>query len=176
MNKQITLIILAFIPTTSWSAGFNCTKANTFIEQAICNNQELSTLDNDLMTAYKKAISVSDKDTLKIEQRIWLKTKRNKCENNSCLKKAYLARLKELSIDTPKTINQKPINLKPDKSNDTTVKNSRLKEVVLTPIQSKPLDNKTGRNNGKSDISDSNASQTWEEDIIQRIEQLKDNN
>lgn len=175
MNKQITLIILAFIPATSWSAGFNCTKANTFIEQAICNDQELSTLDNYLMTAYKKAIRVSDKDTLKIEQRIWLKTKRNKCENNSCLKKAYLARLKELSkdTDTPKTINKKPINLKSDKSNDTIVKNSRLKEVVLTPIHSKSLDNKT---NGKSDISDSNASQTWEEDIIQRIEQLKDSN
>ena len=40
----------------SYAASFDCKKAATLVEQAICSNQKLSNLDQQLATMYKKAL------------------------------------------------------------------------------------------------------------------------
>jgi uncharacterized protein len=42
----------------SWAhaAGFDCTKASTLVEKAICSDSELSKLDDLLMISYKEAL------------------------------------------------------------------------------------------------------------------------
>lgn len=78
--------------------SFDCGKASSFIENAICASEELSSLDNELMKKYKMGLSVSNNSKiLKTEQRDWLKNSRNKCENESCLKIAYINRINNLN-------------------------------------------------------------------------------
>lgn len=91
---------VAFLPfaTGVHAASFDCGKASTLVEKAICSNANLSGLDDSLMQAYKKAIaSSSDPSALKSEQRAWLIEVRNKCVDASCLNRAYTDRLNVLT-------------------------------------------------------------------------------
>lgn len=87
--------------------AFDCNKASTVVEKAICNNPQLSQLDLTLSGLYKAAIT---KDSgIKAEQRKWLK-QRNKCNENqleACLEKSYAKRIKQLSTSN----NTKSTNL-----------------------------------------------------------------
>lgn len=83
------------------AASFDCAKAATLVETAICSNQELSTLDDSLTSVYQKAIRRSQTpDTLKEAQRAWLK-RRNACQNTHCIKVLYKQRLAELTAAHP---------------------------------------------------------------------------
>lgn len=80
------------------SASFNCKKANTFIEHTICNDAELSKLDDILATTYKETMSrVSNKENLKNLQFTWLKNDREACKNMQCLKEQYSKRIEFLN-------------------------------------------------------------------------------
>jgi uncharacterized protein len=77
-----------------YAASFDCKKASTFIENTICNDTELSKLDDELAKAYKKVWnSMSDKTELKKEQFDWLKNSRDKCMSLECLKTSYTNRV-----------------------------------------------------------------------------------
>jgi uncharacterized protein YecT (DUF1311 family) len=83
--------------SNSYAASFDCKKAITLVEQAICSNQELSKLDQQLATMYKKALANSlNQAVLKDRQREWLNSERNSCQEIACIKEAYLSRLTEL--------------------------------------------------------------------------------
>lgn len=91
--KHIAFALLMF-PLSAYSASFDCEKARTFIEQAICNNYELSTLDDSLSVAYNRALfRVFNSQQLKINQKNWLKNTRNRCTDESCLKRVYIKRI-----------------------------------------------------------------------------------
>lgn len=97
---RIFVILVSFIlgASSSYAASFNCDKASTLIENAICSDAELSNLDSLLGKAYRKSIkTASDANKLKKEQRKWISTKRNKCLNLNCLKDTYKIRIIELS-------------------------------------------------------------------------------
>lgn len=80
--------------TSMYAASFDCKKASTFIENTICNDTELSKLDDELAKAYKKVWnSMSDKTELKKEQFDWLKNSRDKCMSLECLKTSYTNRV-----------------------------------------------------------------------------------
>lgn len=80
--------------TSLYSASFNCKKASTFIEHTICNDSDLSKLDEQLASAYKKVFnSLSDKTDLKKDQLDWLKNNRDKCMSLECLKTSYTNRV-----------------------------------------------------------------------------------
>ncbi|MFJ3059034.1 lysozyme inhibitor LprI family protein [Herbaspirillum sp. NPDC087042] len=87
------------------AASFDCAKASTKIEKAICGDEQLSKLDSDLMTAYKVAqTSATDPNKLKSEQKAWLQASRNKCEDARCIKTAYEDRinaLKSVEVTAP---------------------------------------------------------------------------
>jgi uncharacterized protein YecT (DUF1311 family) len=91
----ITAATFAYgIPTFADAASFNCAKASTANEIAICSDDELSTLDETLAAVYKQARgSVSDAKRLKGEQVNWIKSL-GTCDGNvDCLISAYRNRI-----------------------------------------------------------------------------------
>ena len=95
INRVIKIGFTASLIITSlYSASFDCKKASTFIENTICNDTELSKLDEQLAAAYKKVFkSLSDKTDLKKDQFDWLKNNRDKCMSLECLKTSYINRV-----------------------------------------------------------------------------------
>lgn len=95
INRVIKIGLSASLLATSlYSASFDCKKASTFIEKTICNDTELSKLDEELASAYKKVFnSLSDKTELKKDQLDWLKNSRDKCTSLEALKTTYTNRV-----------------------------------------------------------------------------------
>ena len=79
------------------AASFDCNKATTETEKAICDDPELSALDKRMSKAYKRARgSTSSGDVYKSNQFKWLKS-RNACiSDKQCLLKSYNNILNEL--------------------------------------------------------------------------------
>lgn len=89
-----------------YKAGFNCAKAATKIEIAICDSKLLAASDRKLGVLYKtlrKELSRKNKKRLKTEQRQWLKARDNECNTHGkddrgyCLRKYYGQRLINLA-------------------------------------------------------------------------------
>lgn len=96
--RTLLLTVFSVVATTSQAVSFDCQKASSFVEKAICQNQTLSALDDELATAYQAAQDASkNQETLKKQQFSWLKNKRNVCQTNSCLEKAYEKRIAVLN-------------------------------------------------------------------------------
>lgn len=80
-----------------FSPSFDCAKASTGAERLICSNQELATLDVEMMSTYKRlADGNPDKNTLKKEQNDWMKNERNTCSTSDCMAKAYRSRIEDM--------------------------------------------------------------------------------
>jgi uncharacterized protein len=78
----------------SIAASFDCQKASTFVENAICQDPALSALDDEMVAAFNAAIASSGSSVeLKKQQHAWLRTIRNICQTNVCLEKAYQERI-----------------------------------------------------------------------------------
>ncbi len=81
------------------SASFDCTKASTFVEKAICSDPKLSRQDEVLGENYKymSASNIGDgaRKDLKATQRTWI-MERNKCTDNECITNAYRKRIDEI--------------------------------------------------------------------------------
>ena len=94
-NLIVKFSVLVVIAMTqhAQAASFDCEKAGNKIERTICQDAEISQLDEDLSKAYK-VVRKKEKAVVK-EQRAWLK-KRNKCGDAACLKKIYSERVAEL--------------------------------------------------------------------------------
>lgn len=98
--KRIVWILSGWLALTlsTYAASFDCEKAAMKVEHLICDNPDISKLDEDLSKAYSSALEKSkDKQTTIKEQRQWLKEKRNICPDADCLKASYASRLSELS-------------------------------------------------------------------------------
>jgi uncharacterized protein len=95
LTKLITAVTFAVsIPTFGAAASFNCAKASTANEIAICSDDELSTLDETLAAVYKQARgSVSDAKRLKTEQVNWIKSLGTCNGNVDCLISGYRNRV-----------------------------------------------------------------------------------
>lgn len=81
------------------AAAFDCTKAKSKPEKALCADPLVSRLDDDLARYYAVAIEglQDGANCLKADQRRWVKTVRDGCGSNAtCLKTAYLERLGSL--------------------------------------------------------------------------------
>ena len=90
------LIVFAW-GTRIHAASFDCAKAETKVELAICAKGELSDLDSQMMQSYNSALAnFNDSNSLKSKQRLWLKNIRNKCLNSDCLTNVYRKRIEEL--------------------------------------------------------------------------------
>lgn len=101
------LLSLSCNAFTANNPSFDCAKASTFVEKSICSDSKLSELDILLMSSYKKAYSTTkDQESLKTEQKSWLKNVRNTCQNNKCLEDAYNSRMSQLNTSSPVSSNK----------------------------------------------------------------------
>lgn len=95
LTEIMTAAVFVFsIPSFAASASFDCAKASTANEIAICSDADLSVLDETLAAVYKEARgNVSDSERLKIEQINWIKSL-GTCDGNvDCLINAYKTRM-----------------------------------------------------------------------------------
>lgn len=99
----ISILGISLLSTYANSASFDCTKATTWVEKAICQSPELSKLDDAMAKKYKtNLVSAADyedskayKDGLIKNQRTWLKFQRNTCKDTSCLIREYKERIED---------------------------------------------------------------------------------
>jgi uncharacterized protein YecT (DUF1311 family) len=96
---------LAFVRedvTVYEKASFDCRKAATPVERAICANRDLAEADRQLSSAYKTTVAraAEGRERLATAQRAWIARRDRDCvrpaERESCLLRAYGRRLLEL--------------------------------------------------------------------------------
>lgn len=98
LASVLSLVFCAF-STEGVAASFDCAKASSKMEKAICASPSISTLDGDLGKLYQDAVSRSPesmRQDLREEQRRWLREVRNACVDDACLQKAYTDRVSVL--------------------------------------------------------------------------------
>jgi uncharacterized protein len=102
--------------SSAQAASFDCAKAATAVERAICANPELSSLDEQAADYYRGArdttVGKSAPACLLADQRAWLQV-RNRCTDDACLKRSYLDRLSELDKLQPARRAGEPMTLPP---------------------------------------------------------------
>lgn len=90
---------LALSCSTAHAVSFDCTKASTFVEKAICIDPLLGKLDDALSANYThmRASNIGDgaRKDLKTTQQKWL-SERNKCTTSECVTSAYRKRIDEV--------------------------------------------------------------------------------
>lgn len=99
-KAAVVLFGLLVAASSAQAASFDCAKASTKIEKMICDDKELSKLDEELSAEYKAATKGAKQATsVKQAQRKWIKW-RNGCADASCVKSAYEAQLQAIRIIT----------------------------------------------------------------------------
>src|SRR4249920_1909427 len=102
MIKGALLVAAILAAAGAQAASFDCKKARSEDEKAICANPELSKLDEDLAAAFKATLGLMSGDTRRIAifrkaQTEWVKD-RDRCGGTaSCLKNEYVRRIRWLS-------------------------------------------------------------------------------
>lgn len=103
MRLTSTVFILVsslLLHTNANSASFNCAKAKSKVEKAICGDNDLSKLDEQLSTAYKASLRLHPlPDYVKSRQRDWVSLNQY-CDSSNlivCLKKNYQERIAHLT-------------------------------------------------------------------------------
>jgi uncharacterized protein len=94
--------LLASLTLQTLAASFDCAKASTAIEKSICQDADLSVLDEELENAYRKAIqNPSIEKALQVQQRAWIQVVRNRIANPFYLKQIYRERIEQLASESP---------------------------------------------------------------------------
>lgn len=87
--------VFTFVPSAQ-GASFDCGKASTKVEHIICDNAEISKLDDELNAAYKAAIQDKPQaEAIKRAQKQWM-MERNDCADAACVKSSYESRIRLL--------------------------------------------------------------------------------
>jgi len=96
LRHMVALTCLAFTGAIH-ASSFDCAKAVSKTEKAVCSDAQISALDDKLATLWRSTLTkVANARMLKADQRQWLK-RRNACgDSTACLRRAYLMRLTEL--------------------------------------------------------------------------------
>jgi len=95
--KRIVFAVSGFLfIALAHSASFDCTKASTKVERIICDNSEISKLDEELAASYKASLQNQSKAVqIKQTQRRWM-SERNGCVDTECVRDAYRKRIGQL--------------------------------------------------------------------------------
>lgn len=109
-SMMCVVSVVAISVSTSTAASFDCAKAQSKVEKAICNDSELGLLDEQLAAAYKLALKVHPvPGYVKARQRDWLKLRDvydelPPGELAAQLKKEYRQRIRQLSSTDKLTV------------------------------------------------------------------------
>lgn len=91
-----TLLGCLMLASPAQAASFDCAKAQTKVEHLICDNPEISTLDDEMAASYKAALqNQAQAEVTKQTQKMWMK-ERNGCAEENCVKRVYEERLSSL--------------------------------------------------------------------------------
>ncbi|NEX21759.1 DUF3298 domain-containing protein [Thiorhodococcus mannitoliphagus] len=94
--RNLIIALLIGAAPAPQAASFDCGKAATWVEKAICRDAGLSALDETMAERFRTAQeSAADPTAMLTEQRAWLK-RRNACRNTTCLHERYEARIQSL--------------------------------------------------------------------------------
>ena len=103
MIRRLPLTLLfgaALLPMTAHTASYDCTRAATATEIAVCDNPGLNRMDEDLAVQYRALLNQLPPrraDALRDDQRSWL-VARNSCGADvRCLRARYEERLARLN-------------------------------------------------------------------------------
>ncbi len=98
LPSAVIFAVLTIAPPAAHAAGFDCAKAASPTEKAICADAGLSSLDGQLAVAWKRALAKGgDAVALKAAQRKWLK-QRDQCGGDAaCVGDRYRERLASLN-------------------------------------------------------------------------------
>jgi uncharacterized protein YecT (DUF1311 family) len=95
----IVLALFWFSELSANAVSFDCSKASTPLEKAVCSDSELSKLDSKLTEAYKqRLLKTKNPKALKADQRCWLRFYQYQ-GNLKWLKTVYRQRIKEFEND-----------------------------------------------------------------------------
>ncbi|MEO8019622.1 MAG: hypothetical protein ABI769_17565 [Pseudomonadota bacterium] len=96
--RPILIVALWCSATVAHAASFDCARAETATEKAICASPRVSDLDEYLGRYYRAARAALGNGgaCLAPNQRDWLRSVRNACKDAACLERVYLSRLAEL--------------------------------------------------------------------------------
>jgi uncharacterized protein len=98
MRYRYIFLVLAIVltPSPAQTAGFVCSRAGNAAERAVCNDSELSGMDDEMTELYRshlKELPSREAKSLRSTQRAWL-TDRNRCEEIiPCLRARYKERI-----------------------------------------------------------------------------------
>lgn len=97
--KRIAWIVLGLLASVcANAASFDCAKAASKVEKLICDNAELSQLDEDLSAAYKAALKdAAHAELIRQSQKQWI-NKRNTCLDADCVKNFCAAQMALLKL------------------------------------------------------------------------------
>ncbi|WLI87896.1 hypothetical protein Q4S45_14235 [Massilia sp. R2A-15] len=105
--KMLLFLLIALAAGSGSCASFPCDKAVSQTEKLICRDPELSRLDEDMATSFKKQLAAIDgaykKDALN-EQKNWLRFVRSLCDDASCLRRAYETRNQLIAACSPNCV------------------------------------------------------------------------
>ncbi|MDO8343528.1 MAG: hypothetical protein Q7T48_10040 [Cellvibrio sp.] len=94
LARKFIALFLLIASTPVLAAGFDCQKARSEVEEKICSNDRLSTLDLELNQIFKLAsIEAEDKKSPVNDQLEWLKNTRDLCDSADCLQLVYINRI-----------------------------------------------------------------------------------
>ncbi len=102
MRVNIYLLTLVFIGSPCFGASFDCQKALSAVEKAICASIELEKLDEEMAEAYSKLRGTFPsyiQKNLTYDQRKWLKHRDSVCKAGGyeCLEHQYQQRINRLN-------------------------------------------------------------------------------
>ncbi len=92
-SDQVAALLNQTDAPNASAPSFNCAKAGSDVEKAICSSKPLATLDAILAKQYKTA---SSNPTVKADQKAWLSA-RNACQDVECVATKYAERLLQLN-------------------------------------------------------------------------------
>ncbi|WP_333699036.1 lysozyme inhibitor LprI family protein [Rivihabitans pingtungensis] len=99
MKSLVIAAVLTLATPLSYAASFDCQKASSSVEKAICSNPTLGKLDEALAENYRymMASNIGDgaRKDLRQTQRAWV-AKRNKCADGACIEAAYRSRVDDV--------------------------------------------------------------------------------
>ena len=110
LNSLLFLSLLV-AGTALQAASFNCTKAQTQTEHAVCEHRALNDADVKMATTYsiiKRLVPMGTRGAIQNEQFKWLEL-RDQCRDNaSCLTDVYKMRQQKLDLHMDRIYKQGP--------------------------------------------------------------------
>jgi len=100
MLKTFFIVFLLYISASAQAVTFDCNVKLSEIEQAICDNDSIGLLDDELGFYYKKVVDLNGLKSIIDSQRLWLR-ERSGCQKSygvdlDCLSSKYISRIEYL--------------------------------------------------------------------------------